>query len=51
MELVIDTNIVFSAIVRDSGTRVLLLNSNLILSSPEGLISELEEHREEIRAK
>ena len=51
MELVIDTNIVFSAIVRDSGTRVLLLNSNFILYSPEGLISELEEHREEIRLK
>jgi len=51
MELVIDTNIVFSAIVRNSGTRVLLLNSTLTLYSPEGLISELESHKEEIREK
>lgn len=51
MELVIDTNIVFAAIVKNSVSRHLLLNSNLILYSPEGLISELEEHKEEIRRK
>jgi predicted nucleic acid-binding protein len=51
MELVIDTNIVFSAIVKNSVSRILLLNPNLILHAPEGLISELEEHREEIREK
>ncbi len=51
MELVIDTNIVFSAIVKNSVSRQLLLNPEFILYSPEGLISELEEHREEIREK
>jgi predicted nucleic acid-binding protein len=51
MELVIDTNIVFSAIVRNSVARLLLLNSRLILYSPEGLLSELEEHRDEIKEK
>ncbi len=51
MELVIDTNIVFSATVKNSVSRLLLLNPNLILYSPEGLISELEEHKEEIREK
>ncbi len=51
MELVIDTNIVFSAIVKNSVSRQLLLNPEFILFSPEGLISELEEHREEIRKK
>ncbi len=51
MELVIDTNIVFSAIVKNSVSRYLLLNPDLILYSPEGLISELEEHREEIMGK
>lgn len=51
MELVVDTNVIFSAIVRNSVTRILLLNPNLILYSPEGLISELDEHKEEIRAK
>jgi len=51
MELVIDTNIVFSAIVRNSVARLLLLNSRLILYSPEGLMSELEEHRDEIKEK
>ena len=51
MELVVDTNVIFSAIIRNSVTRILLLNPNLILYSPEGLISELDEHKEEIRAK
>ncbi len=51
MELVIDTNIVFAAMVKNSVSRHLLLNSNLILYSPEGLISELEEHKEEVRRK
>ncbi len=51
MELVIDTNIVFSAIVKNSVSRILLLNPNLILYSPEGLISELEEHKNEIKEK
>ncbi len=51
MELVIDTNIVFSAIVKNSVSRFLLLNPNITLYSPEGLISELEEHKEEIREK
>ncbi len=51
MELVVDTNVIFSAIVRNSVTRILLLNPNLILYSPEGLISELDEHKKEIRAK
>jgi len=51
MELVIDTNIVFSAMVKNSVSRFLLLNPNLILYSPEGIISELEEHKEEIRKK
>ncbi len=51
MELVIDTNVVFSAIVKNSVSRHLLLHPDLILYSPEGLISELEEHREEIMRK
>ncbi|HLB70244.1 MAG TPA: PIN domain-containing protein [Candidatus Methanoperedens sp.] len=51
MELVIDTNIVFSTIVKNSVSRYLLLNPDLILYSPEGLILELEEHREEIMKK
>jgi predicted nucleic acid-binding protein len=51
MELVIDTNIVLSAIVKNSVSRLLLLNPNLILYSPEGLISELEEHKDEIKEK
>lgn len=51
MELAIDTNIVFSAIVKDSLTRFLLCNPNLVLYAPETLISELDKHREEITEK
>ncbi|RMF90488.1 MAG: hypothetical protein D6733_03665 [Methanobacteriota archaeon] len=51
MELVVDTNIVFSAIVKDSYTRLLLCNQNLVLYAPEALISELNEHEKEIREK
>ena len=48
MELVINTNIVFSALVRDSLTRFLICNPTLVLYAPETMISELEKHEEEI---
>lgn len=51
MELVADTNIVFSAIVKNSLTRFLVCSPNLILYAPEVLVSELEEHEEEVREK
>ena len=51
MELVVDTNIVFSAMVRDSLTRVLLCNPHLVLYAPEALILESDEHEKEIKEK
>lgn len=51
MELVVDTNIVFSAMVKDSLTRFLLCDMRLVLYAPETLISELYEHEKEIREK
>lgn len=51
MELAVDTNIVFSAMVKDSLTRFLLCNPELILYAPETLISELYKHEGEIKEK
>lgn len=51
MKLVVDANIVFSAIVRSSRTRELLFYPSLELYSPESLFEELEEHKPEILQK
>lgn len=51
MELAVDSNVVFSAMVKDSLTRSLLCNPNLLLYAPEALISEMHEHSEEIKEK
>ena len=44
MKLVIDTNIIISAIVRDSMTRKALLSPYFDLYTPDTAISELEKH-------
>lgn len=46
LELVVDANVLFSALLAKSTTRNLLFNSRLKLYSPEYLISELKEHLE-----
>lgn len=51
MELVIDANILFSAIVKDSESRKLLCNPKLELFAPEFLLFELLKHEAEIRRK
>ncbi|MCD6478288.1 MAG: PIN domain-containing protein [Candidatus Diapherotrites archaeon] len=51
MELVVDTNILISALVKDSKTRELLCNGRLILYAPEHILLEINAHREEIIAK
>lgn|GEM_PF-1479653 len=51
MKLVIDANVVISAIIRDGVTRKLLLHPALELVTPAYLFDELEEHREEIMRK
>jgi predicted nucleic acid-binding protein len=44
LELVIDANIVFSALLTDGTTRDLIFDSQLRLYAPEYLFSELNEH-------
>jgi len=52
MELVIDSNIVFSAIISSKGkTRHLLFSDKIGLFAPEFLFDEFEKHRQEILAK
>src|SRR3989338_1437318 len=54
LELVVDANVLFSALLAKSFTRDLIFNPQLKLYSPEYLISELNEHLqsdEEIKEK
>ena len=44
MQLVVDANVLFSALLAKGVTRGLLFNSQLELYSPEYLLSELNEH-------
>ena len=51
MILVADTNVIISALIRDSLTRSVLLHPFLDLFIPEFLVDELELHRQEIIRK
>ncbi len=51
MRIVIDANILFSAIIKDSHTRKLLVNENLYFLAPEYLLEEVAEHKLEIKEK
>jgi predicted nucleic acid-binding protein len=48
MFLVIDTNVVLSALVKASATRRILFHPDLELVSPNYLLEEMNEHEEEI---
>lgn len=45
MELVVDANILFSALIRDGHTAELLLSKNLALYAPEYLLEEMDRYR------
>jgi predicted nucleic acid-binding protein len=51
MDVVVDANIVISALIKRSYTLELMFNDNLRLFSPEFLIEEILEHRDEILLK
>ena len=51
MELVVDANILFSALVKDSLTRKLFCSPKIDLFSPEFLLFELLKHEHEIEEK
>lgn len=48
MKLVVDSNIVFAALLRDSTTRSLLIDPPADLIAPETMLSEIRRHRDEI---
>ena len=45
MRLVVDTNILFSAMIRDSFTRKILVSSSLDFFMPEFALTEIEKHK------
>lgn len=51
MRLVIDTNVLISALVADSKTRELIIDSNHKLYSPDYLLSEIRKYEEELIEK
>ena len=51
MELLIDANILFSVLIKDSFTSNLLLNKNFILYTPEYIVEEFLKYKEYILKK
>lgn len=51
MELVLDSNVVFSALIADGRTRELVLSDATDLHAPEFFYAELDAHRDEVAAK
>lgn len=51
MNIVIDTNIFISALIRDSATRLLIITSRDNLLFPEFEFTEIKNHKEEILKK
>ena len=47
MDVVVDANIVISALIKRSYTLELMFNDDLRLFSPEFLIEEISEHKED----
>ncbi|PIN85544.1 MAG: hypothetical protein COV47_01565 [Candidatus Diapherotrites archaeon CG11_big_fil_rev_8_21_14_0_20_37_9] len=51
MKLVIDANIFFSAVIKDSGTRKLIVDRRLVLYAPKYLILEFFKYKYELLKK
>lgn len=51
MDLVVDTNIVVSAILKSGITRNMIFNQRITLYSPEHLLIELKKHEKEFMEK
>ncbi len=51
MELIVDTNVLISAIVKPSNSRILLCHPRIILFAPEHLLWEIERNKELILNK
>ncbi len=50
MKIVVDTNRIIAALVKDSTTRSILLNKNFKFVTPDYTISEIHEHKDELKA-
>lgn len=48
MKVVIDSNRVIAALIKDSTTRLILNDENFEFVTPDFTITEVEEHKEEI---
>lgn len=51
MDLVIDANVLFSALIKDSSANNLLFSGRFHLFTPEYIFTEFEKHKEEILSK
>src|SRR3989344_6850908 len=51
MDLVIDANVLFSVLIKDSFAYNLLFSGSLHLFTPEYILTELEKHKEELLKK
>ena len=51
MLLVVDANVLFSALIKESGTAELLVSDKIELITPEFILSEFQEHKKEILNK
>jgi predicted nucleic acid-binding protein len=51
MELVVDANVLFSALLRDGKTREFMLSDELTLFAPEFVVDEFIEHLGELTEK
>jgi len=51
MLLVVDANVLFSTLIKESGTAELLVSDKIELITPEFILSEFQEHKKEIQGK
>jgi predicted nucleic acid-binding protein len=51
MNLVVDANIIFAAIIKENFSYKLLFNENLVIYTPEYMFKEIEKHKREILEK
>ncbi len=51
MKIVIDANRIIAAVIKNSTTRLILTDENFEFITPDFTITELEEHKEEIKTK
>ena len=51
MKIVVDTNRMIAALVKDSTSRIILFNQNFEFITPDYAISEIQKHKNELKSK